>query len=240
MKKILAGILLSIATLSVQAAEVKQPMQYNQEATQKLQQKLNTLGSDPDKILADIEFFKTMDQLILQGADPNTYREHDKDNDKNTTATALLFAAPLMLKLLGKNVDYPLVESMIKHALERGGSMDQKGDRGDKVLRAVIAYGSANMVKLAIEYGADMTQKDEDGDTPLMATEKGIQQLKGGLKELKEVAQPQLQKDIGRLEQIRQVLNTAKKMRTAQKAAQYSQEATQKLQVKTDSITNVN
>src|SRR5579863_4848072 len=89
-------VIAGMAIGSSQAAGVKQPIQYNKEATQKLQQKLNSLGSDPDyKVLDNLEFFKAIDQLILQGADPNTYREHDKDNDKDDTATALLFAAPL-------------------------------------------------------------------------------------------------------------------------------------------------
>jgi hypothetical protein len=228
-------ILAGIAIGSMQAAEVKQQIKYNAQATQKLQEKLNTVAQQD---VGTGEFFKAVDELLLQGADPNVFRADPKDpNNKNGTLIALLFASPLLGVFTGATIDFKALENTLKTAFSYGAHL---GNEGGLILLAAVAIGTPTMVKLAIDHGADITYKDENGDTPLTATQKGIQQLKDGLKQIKEVTQPEFQKDIARLEQIRQVLNTAKNMKTAQKTAQYNQEATQKLQAKIDSITNGN
>lgn len=201
MKKMLSILILAGIVPWSALAEVKQAIQYNAEATQKLQERLNTITQEKD--IATLAMLKSIDQLIAQGANPNTAPERNKEQP----LVVLLFMVPY----LNKDINASMVESIIKNALDKGAHLDLQGEKGDQLLRFIITMvESPAMVKLAIEYGADFTHKNaQHGNTLLESIDEGIQNMKNSIKRIQEVDLPMLQKGLQRYDQVRDILKAA-------------------------------
>jgi ankyrin repeat protein len=203
MKRVISFFFLaSIAVCYAHAADVKKPVQYNKEATLKLQEKLNPINSLETIInAANIEFLKSVDQLLTQGADPNIARAQDTED----TLIVLLFG----LRVFNGNQSFlTFHEQTVQHALERGAKVDIKGDKGNGLLRTAIVIGNPALVTLLIDHGADVTQKDEEGNTPLQHTEKVLQVFNENfMSDLK--TNPKLEKSLQNFEKIRDILKAA-------------------------------
>ena|ERR1700722_11795798 len=196
MNKILSVLILANITAgTIQAVEVKQSMKYNKEATQQLQEKLNAMKSETE--FATAEFLTSVDQLILQGADPNIASQIDK----SVSLMHLLFGVPI----LNKQVNLPMLEDILTNAFKHGAKLDISGEVSDNILHYAIFQGSPVMIKIAIASGANASAKDAQGDTPLTHVERMIKQFDEWPKEEKQ----KLQDTIHRFKKIRELLKTA-------------------------------
>lgn len=206
-------IFAGIIPWSAQAVEVKQPVQYNPEATQKLQEKINSIKFPEEYAkIGSVEFLKSVDELLSQGADPNVTREIDK----NDTLVALLFGVPFVyiysydqMHPTTSTLNFSVLEKTIKYSLERGARLDIQGDKGAKNLHLAVTMGTPTMVKLIVDHGVDITQKNNEGSTVLTALERDIQETKDELSTMSESDRFSVQKNLTRMEQIRDILRTA-------------------------------
>ena len=214
MHKILSILFISsIAIGSVQAATTKQQAQYNAEATQKLQQKINFME---DRIeLLTPEFLTTINALIDQGADPNIGHTLVFGGEK--------IFSPLLDELVTgpglveryKNLDVALMERVTKNALEHGADPNAQDYRGGyfgkSVLGQAIKRGSPAQVQMLLDYGATLSGiQTRRGDTPEIVLERDIMIGKEALQREKDPsAHLRTQNDIVRMEQILDILKTA-------------------------------
>jgi len=231
MKKIFSVlILVSIAPWPTQAYGVNQSMQYNQEATQKLKSAINALKAEEE--VGSIEFLKTVDTLVTQGADPNVGREGAPDG-----LLIFLVSAPMF----NKNLDRALQEKVVKNVLEHGANPNISSDRASAMHYAIGAGSSGAVIKLLIEHGVNLSEKSKFGKTPLEMVESDLQEQKDGLEYLQHKTVPNTQKNITRM---RQILDTIKSLRnnigTARNAiknvSHYNQQATKQLQEKLNAL----
>lgn len=184
---------------------------YRQEATQKLQEKLDTVKSDSDIIKPD--FLRVVDQLITEGANPNIsggvgvpayHAEHGFiEINKNTLLYHLVSGADRI-----HNPDEALIEKVTKNALAHRADPNT-------VFEHAVVFGLPGQVQSLIEYGADVLSKNPDsGETSLTILERIINREKEEISQMvsNQVHQSFISKqqaDIARMEQIRDILKAA-------------------------------
>jgi hypothetical protein len=213
-------VLASVAFCPVQAVRIKPSMKYNKEATQKLQEKLNSIKSDTEVITSD--FLKVADQLITQGADPNIYGGRGVPAyDAIQGFIGTEYKAFLSYLVSGsdqiQNPDIALIEKVTKNALDHGANpnADVRSGPGpkhgnDTIFGYATIFGLPIQVRLLIEYGADVSAKDADsGETARTILEGIIKREKEELSDLPQAFMSKQQEDIARMEQIQDILKAA-------------------------------
>lgn len=200
-----ATVLSIVTNCFLVAAPIQQAIQYNREATQALQNKLNTIQTEED--IANNQILSSIDQLITQGADPNLAPKSNPEQP----LVILLFTLPAQISN-NKNslINEPMIEKIIKNALANGAHMNLDAQKSSQLLTFIMSTAeSPSFMQLAIDYGASVSLKMESGDTPLMVAEKTIALNKDTLKRIQDIDIPMLQKSTLRFEKIRDILKAA-------------------------------
>lgn len=222
MKQVLSiFILAGMAPQFAQAVEVRQPMPYNQEATQKLQKKIDSMEHAIQ--LLTPEFLTVINDRITQGADPNIGYTAviPLEKDGGEVGNKKIFAPLLCYLVMGpaladlRKLDLTLIEKVTKNALEHGADPNTQdslsGRFGKSVLGEAIHRGSPAQVQMLLDYGATLSGVvTRRGDTPEIVLERDIMIAKDALpREKNPSARLRTQNDIRRAEQILDILKKA-------------------------------
>jgi ankyrin repeat protein len=212
-------ILAGIASCSARAAELKKAVQYNHEATQKLQGTINSMAIGIQ--LLTPELLRAINALIDQGADPNIGHTVELETDV-AESNKKVFSPLLCYLVIGpalvgiyKDLDLALMETVTKNALEHGADPNTQDDMagyfGTSVLGEAIHRGSPAQVKILLEHGATLSGiRTSRGDTPEVVLARDIMILKDALPHEKNpYARLRAENDITRMEQILDILKTA-------------------------------
>jgi hypothetical protein len=219
-------IISGMAIGSIQAAEVKQPIQYNKEATQKLQEKIHSMETGAQLLTS--EFLTIIDKLITEGADPNigyAVELETYDYTKDVAGPNKKIFSPLLGYLvigpalvgLHKNLDLALIETVTKNALKHGADPNTQDDMaglfGKSVLGEAIHRGSPAQVQMLLDHGATLSGiQTRRGDIPEVVLARDIMILKDALPHEKNPsAYLRTQNDIRRSEQILNILKAAQR-----------------------------
>jgi hypothetical protein len=136
------------------ARQIKVTRQYNPEATQKLQEKMNTF--EPNQV--DAAYLKDIDQLIKSGANPNV-----KLKSRSSSETLDLILMIVSIPFAPDNkIDFAAVEAVLMSALENGANVSAVDPEGRTILAYAIEEGSPNMVKLILDHGAKSDPKSNN------------------------------------------------------------------------------
>ncbi len=183
---------------------------YSNEATQKLQEKLNAIESEED--FTKPLFLKEIDQLIKAGANPNLSLQlkHKNQFGQDTVVDAIirfLVRGPYF----NENVDFALLENVVETALSHGAkTMVYDLEDENPLLFHAIAIDSPGIVKLLVDYGADLSYKNDKGNAAIDHAKEQLNLKKTLLEQYKTRDTTDVKKDIDRWQKIVDVIEQSK------------------------------
>lgn len=183
---------------------------YSNEATQKLQEKLNAIESEED--FTKSLFLKEIDQLIKAGANPNLSLQLKHKNqfgqDKVDDAIIrFLVRGPYF----SENVDFALLESVVENALSHGAkTMVYDLEDENPLLFHAITIDSPGIVKLLVDYGADLNYKNDKGSSAIDHAKEQLNLKKTLLEQYKTRDTTDVKNDIDRWQKIVDVIEQNK------------------------------
>lgn len=187
--------LLKIVTSRTPKQHLKMITTYDEAATRKLQEMLNTMQS-PRTTFSQPQVLKQVDALIKEGADPNITLVQTDDTITNVVIKMLVFSS-----FFNEEADSAQVESVLATALEHGANPNVYTNQNEPIIFHV-AFTSPKMLELLLDYGADKDLKSKKGENVIDYVKNHIKTLKGKLDKNIKVTIPEMKQEINNLEKM--------------------------------------